>query len=222
MKIILLNVALPSTQCHEGQEDPYERSKKAGAARDVALRQLRRRRSGRPSEPRRVREAICVYPFDQYAHWRRVLGRELEPGTFRENLTVPDAFETEACVGDVFRIGEAVAQVSQRQMPCGKLAGKNGEKLLTRWVAQTGYAGFYVRVLSEGSVTAGATLECVVQHPGRSTIPTVNDIVYERSQDLALIERLPDYRSSPSTDARCSRGAPRACCRECPTDRERK
>ena len=98
-----------------------------------------------------------------------MLGRELEPGTFRENLTVPDTFGTEACVGDVFCIGGAVAQVSQRQMPCGKLAGKNGEKLLTRWVAQTGYARFYVRVLSEGSVTAGTTFECVMQHPGRSS-----------------------------------------------------
>ena len=98
-----------------------------------------------------------------------MLGRELEPGTFRENLTVSDALETEACVGDVFRIGGAVAQVSQPQILCDKLAGKNGEKLLTRWVAQTGYTGFYVRVLSEGSVTAGATFECVMQHPGRSS-----------------------------------------------------
>ena len=114
-----------------------------------------------------------------------------------------------------------MAQVSQPRMPCGKLAGKNGEKLLARWVAQTGYTGFYVRVLSEGSVTAGVTFECVVQHPGRSSIAAVNDIVYERSQDLALIERLPDYRSSPLTDACCSRGAPRACCGECPTDGER-
>ena len=151
-----------------------------------------------------------------------MLGRELEPGAFRENLTVSGALETEVCVGDVFRIGGAVAQVSQPRMPCGKLAGKNGEKPLAAWVAQTGYTGFYVRVLSEGSVTAGTTFECVVQHPGRSSRAAVNDIVYERSQDLALIERLPDYRSSPSTDARCSRGAPRACCRECPTDRERK
>ena len=86
-----------------------------------------------------------------------------------------------------------MAQVSQPRMPCGKLAGKNGEKLLARWVAQTGYTGFYVRVLSEGSVTTGATFECVVQHPGRSCIAVVNDIVYERSQDLALIERLPEF-----------------------------
>jgi MOSC domain-containing protein YiiM len=169
----------------------------------------------------RLEKAICVCPFDHYAHWRRVLGRELEPGTFRENLTVSGALETEVCVGDVFRTGGAVAQVSQPRMPCGKLAGKNGEKLLARWVAQTGYTGFYVRVLSEGSVTAGVTFECVVQHPGRSSIAAVNDIVYERSQDLALIERLPDYRSSPLTDACCSRGAPRACCGECPTDGER-
>ena len=114
-----------------------------------------------------------------------------------------------------------MAQVSQPRMPCGKLAGKNGEKLLARWVAQTGYTGFYVRVLSEGSVTAGATFERVVQHPGRSSIAAVNDIVYERSQDLALIERLPDYRSSLPTGACCSRGAPRACCGECLTDGER-
>jgi MOSC domain-containing protein YiiM len=154
-----------------------------------------------------LEKAICVCPFDHYAHWRRVLGREPEPSTFRE------------C--DVFRAGGVVAQVSQPRMPCSKLAGKNGEKLPTRWVAQTGYTGFYVRVLSEGSVSAGATFERVAQDPGRSSIAAVNDIVYERSQDLALIERLPGYQSSPPTDARCSHGAPRACCGECPTDGER-
>jgi MOSC domain-containing protein YiiM len=207
MKIILLNVALPSTQRYEGQEGPYGRSKKAGAARDVALRPFDGDGQADWVNHGGLEKAICVCPFDHYAHWRRVLGRELEPGTFRE------------C--DVFRAGGAVAQISQPRMPCSKLAGKNGEKLLTRWVAQTGYTGFYVRVLSEGSVSAGATFERVAQDPGRSSIAAVNDIVYERSQDLALIERLPGYQSSPPTDARCSRGAPRACCGEYPTDGER-
>ena len=56
------------------------------------------------------------------------LARDLKPGAFSENLTVSGAIETEVCVGDVFRIGEAKVQVSQPRMPCAKLAGKNGSK----------------------------------------------------------------------------------------------
>ncbi|HET7272154.1 MAG TPA: MOSC domain-containing protein, partial [Rubrobacter sp.] len=92
-------------------------------------------------------KAVCVYPFDHYVHWERVFGRRLECGAFSENLTISGAVETEVCIGDVFMVGEAMVQVSQPRTPCSKLAGKNGERLLTKWVGQKGYSGYYLRVL---------------------------------------------------------------------------
>ena len=137
-----------------------------------------------------VDKAVCVYPFDHYAHWETLFGHGLEPGAFSENLTVSGAVETAVCVGDVFRVGEAVIQVSQPRTPCGKLAGKNGQRLLTKWVGQTGYTGFYMRVLSEGLVSAGDAFELAEIHPDRIPVAAVNDIVFGRSEDADAIEKL--------------------------------
>ncbi len=135
-------------------------------------------------------KAVCVYPYDHYAHWEKVFGHELEPGAFSENLTILGAVETRVCIGDVFGVGEAVVQVSQPRTPCSKLAGKNGQRLLTKWVGQTGYTGFYMRVISEGIVRSGDAFELVEAHPGCISIADVNDIIFGRSEDAGLIEKL--------------------------------
>ena len=137
-----------------------------------------------------LKKAICVYALDHYAYWQRVLNLELEPGAFSKNLTVSDALETEVCVGDVFKFGAAVAQVCQPRQPCNKLAGKNGQKLLPKWMVRTGYTGFYMRVLSEGVVTTGDAFERIERYRDRMTIADANDIIYERFYDLTLIEQL--------------------------------
>ncbi len=135
-------------------------------------------------------KAVCVYPFDHYPHWERALGRELTPGAFSENLTISGIRETEVRVGDVFRVGEATMQVCQPRVPCDKLARKNGERLLPKWVSGTGYTGFYMRVLAEGFVEAGAPFELVERHPDGITIAAVNDAIYDRLRDPGLVERL--------------------------------
>ncbi len=190
MKIFSLNVALPSTQRYGGQEVLTGGAKKPVPRAALCFDnfdgdgQADRVNHGGPDK------AVCIYPFDHYAYWEKTLGRELSPGAFSENLTVSRALETDVCIGDVFSIGGAVVQVSQPRMPCNKLAGKNGERLLVRWVAQTGYTGFYARVLSEGVVAAGDPFVCVERHPDHISIAEVNDIIYERSHDLELTERL--------------------------------
>jgi MOSC domain-containing protein YiiM len=88
-------------------------------------------------------------------------------------------------VGDVFRIGGARVQVSQPRMPCSKLAGKNGSKMLPKLIAIVGYTGFYMRVLSEGVVAAGESFDLERAHPERITIAEVNGIIYEKSYDVA-------------------------------------
>jgi MOSC domain-containing protein YiiM len=190
MRIISLNVGLPSAQRYEGQEVMT-----GGAKNPVPRAVLRFTNFDGDRQADRVNhggleKAVCVYPFDHYPYWNRRLGRDLQPGAFSENLTVSGAIEAEVCVGDVFRIGEATVQVSQPRMPCAKLAGKNASKLLPKLLADTGYTGFYMRVLSEGSVKAGDGFDPVRAHPERITIADVNAIIYEKSNDFSLIERL--------------------------------
>ncbi len=152
-------------------------------------------------------KAVCVYPFDHYPHWSRALGRELEPGAFSENLTVSGIAETEVAVGDVFRVGGATVQVSQPRTPCSKLAGKNGERMLTKWVAETGYTGFYMRVLAEGVVAAGDAFERIGRCPDPVSIAAVDDVIFDRTMTPRWSGAWRTSQSSVQTDVPCSRGA---------------
>jgi MOSC domain-containing protein YiiM len=190
MRIISLNVGLPSAQSYEGRKVIT-----GGAKNPVPRAVLRFANFDGDRQADRVNhggaeKAVCVYPFDHYPYWNRQLGRDLQPGAFSENLTVSGAIETEVCVGDVFRIGEASVQVSQPRMPCNKLAGKHASKMVPKLIAKTGYTGFYMRVLSDGLVAAGEGFDLFRAHPDRITIADVNSIIYEKSYDLALIKRL--------------------------------
>ena len=190
MNVVSLNVGLPRAQLY-GREVVWTAGAK-GPVPGAVLRfhgfegdgQADRRNHGG------VDKAVCVYAFDHYAYWEKLFGRPLEYASFSENLTVSGAVEDEVCIGDVFGVGEAEVQVSQPRTPCGKLAGKNRQRLLTRWVAQAGYTGFYMRVLSEGLVSNGDAFDPVERHPERIPVTAVNDIVFGRSEDERLIERL--------------------------------
>jgi MOSC domain-containing protein YiiM len=190
MEIVSLNVALPSTQRY-GNREFFT----GGAKSPVPRAMLRfdgfegdgqgdRRNHGGPDM------AVCVYSSVHYPHWQRMLGRRLDPGAFSENLTVSGIREARVCVGDVFRAGEALVQVSTPRTPCDKVAGKNGEKQLSKWISGSGYTGFYMRVLEEGLVKTGDAFERVERHPDGITIARVNDVLYRRFRDLDLIEHL--------------------------------
>jgi MOSC domain-containing protein YiiM len=191
MKIVSLNVGLPSAQLYQGQQVITGGAKKPVSRAVLRFGNFDGDRQADLLNHGGLDKAVCVYPFDHYPYWSRRLGRDLKPGAFSENLTVFGAIETEVCVGDVFRIGgAAVVQVSQPRMPCAKLAGKNGSKMLPKLMADVGYTGFYMRVLSEGVVGAGDGFDLERAHPDRITIAEVNGIIYEESHDVALIGRL--------------------------------
>ena len=190
MRIISLNVGLPSAQRYEGRKVITGGTKKPVHSAVLRFGNFDGDRQADRVNHGGLEKAVCVYPFDHYPYWSRQLGRDLQPGAFSENLTVSGAIETEVCVGDVFRIGEASVQVSQPRMPCAKLAAKNALKRLPKLIANTGFTGFYMRVLSEGMVAADDGFDLVRAHPDRITIADVNSIIYEQSYDVALIKRL--------------------------------
>jgi MOSC domain-containing protein YiiM len=135
-------------------------------------------------------QAALIFAAEHYPAWEERLSRQLSPGAFSENLTVEGATESAICVGDIFRIGGALVQATQPRQPCSKLARKLGEPRLVDWVIDAHQGGIYVRVLEEGRVTPDATFELITRHPDRISIATVNDIIYDRLRDPALIQHL--------------------------------
>ncbi len=115
-------------------------------------------------------KAVYAYDLSGYAHWRRELARELPLGQFGENLTVQGLPETEVRIGDVYRIGGALLQVSQPRSPCYKLAMKMGLPTFPGAFLAAGRTGFYFRVLEEGEVGAGDAIELVSREAGQITV----------------------------------------------------
>ncbi|MFC5700072.1 MOSC domain-containing protein [Cohnella faecalis] len=135
-------------------------------------------------------KAVCVYSHDHYAHWESVLGRTLGFGAFGENFTTNGLLEPETHIGDVFRVGTAVVQVSQPRQPCWKLSMKWGLDELPALVTQTGATGFYFRVLQAGSVKAGDTLTLVSSYSAAITVAEANRVMHTDKNDIEGIQRL--------------------------------
>jgi MOSC domain-containing protein YiiM len=105
-------------------------------------------------------KAALLYSADHFPAWRSEPGLEgLTFGGFGENLTVEGEDESTICIGDVYRLGGAVLEVSQPRAPCWKLARRWGSDWLPRRVLETGRCGWYVRVLQEGPVQASDVAE---------------------------------------------------------------
>ncbi|QKL20801.1 MOSC domain-containing protein [Bacillus altitudinis] len=125
-------------------------------------------------------KAICVFPYDHYTYFEQFLGVSLQEAAFGENVTVHQLVETEVRIGDVFQFGEAIVEVSQPRQPCVKLSLKHGNMKLVKEVQQTGYTGFYLRVLKEGMVSPDEALVLVEKAPHPITVHEVNEVKYRQ------------------------------------------
>lgn len=103
-------------------------------------------------------KAVYVYPIEQYRYWNEVLSKELEWGSFGENLTVSGFDENSVCIGDRLTIGSAVFAVSQPRVPCYKLGIRLGDPTMVRRFYKSGKWGFYLRVVTEGEIQTGDTI----------------------------------------------------------------
>jgi MOSC domain-containing protein YiiM len=134
--------------------------------------------------------AACLYVSGHYDWWKSAHGFDLGPGAFCENLTVDGAREEDICIGDVFRIGEALAQVTLPRDPCRTLDRLTGIKNLWTLARESGRCGFHMRTLEGGVVRNGDAFQPVSTHPARITVAEVLDLYHGRSRDLNLFRRL--------------------------------
>ena len=111
-----------------------------------------------------VEKALHHYPLDHYANWRLELGQLpplRAPGGFGENVSTSGLTEATVAVGDMFRLGSALIQVSQGRQPCWKLNRRFDVLDMARRVQQTGRTGWYYRVLEPGVVAPTDRLDLI-------------------------------------------------------------
>lgn len=112
-----------------------------------------------------VEKAVHHYPLDHAEAWRAELPGPPalvgQPGAFGENLSTLGLTEATVCVGDVWRAGTALLQVSQARQPCWKLNERFGVPDMARRVQASGRTGWYYRVIEPGALAAGDALALV-------------------------------------------------------------
>jgi MOSC domain-containing protein YiiM len=108
--------------------------------------------------------ALHLYTLDHHAFWRGAIGDHTaldEPGGFGSNLAVAGLTEDMVHIGDRFRLGSALIEVSQPRQPCWKIEHRFGAKGMVAAIIKTGRCGWYFRVIESGEVTAGESLQRV-------------------------------------------------------------
>ena len=114
-----------------------------------------------------IEKAIYVYPAEHYIFWTELLTREtkrlvqLQHGAIGENFTIEGLLETEVCVGDRLQIGALEFAVVKLREPCFKFNAAVGYKGASKAMLQSGFSGWYLRVIKAGVLTAGAEITLI-------------------------------------------------------------
>jgi MOSC domain-containing protein YiiM len=126
-----------------------------------------------------IDKAIHHYPRDHYPFWRERVERFPDkPGTFGENISTVGIGENEACIGDRYRLGSAIVEISQGRQPCWKQGYRLGNPDVVATMVATSRCGWYYRVVEAGQVAAGDGLDLVSRpHPDWSVARVIRLLI---------------------------------------------
>ncbi len=136
-----------------------------------------------------VYKACYLFSTDEYPYWKH-LYQDLEWnwGMFGENLSIKGLDETKLCIGDTYRLGSAIIQITQPREPCFKLGVKFGTQKVLKKFIEHGRPGTYVRVIEKGIVAKGDTMVLIDRPKELITISQFFELLYSREKDQALLK----------------------------------
>jgi len=127
--------------------------------------------------------AVFVYQTDSYRYWEKQLGRnDFTFGQFGENFTVDGLADDEVCIGDRYRIGSALFEVTQPRVTCYRVGIRMNEPRMPALLVSHHRPGFYFRVLEEGEVESGDEIVKVADGPRHMTVVEADSLLYLSAQ----------------------------------------
>ncbi len=156
--------------------------------------------------------AIMVYQMESYRHWAAHFGRDdFVMGQFGENLTVEGLPDRDVCIGDRFRIGGAIVEVSQPRVTCYKVGLRLGDPQMAALLVAHKRPGFYFRVVQEGEIGAGDAIEKIADGPEALSVVDMDGLLYSSDHPRPMLERAlkipalsPGWRQSMQNLARAA------------------
>lgn len=134
-------------------------------------------------------KAVYAYAIEDYEWWAAELERETEPGLFGENLTTAGIDVSGAVVGERWRVGTVLLEVSEPRQPCSKFGHKMGDPLIIKRFARAHRPGAYLRIIEQGEIGAGDSIEVVSRPRHGVTMALISRVVLgERSLAPKMLE----------------------------------
>jgi ferredoxin-NADP reductase/MOSC domain-containing protein YiiM len=134
--------------------------------------------------------AVFVYQLDSYRYWAEQLGRDdFSYGQFGENFTVDGLNDGEVCIGDRYRIGEAIFEVTQPRVTCFRIGIRMNEPDMPSLLVAHHRPGFYFRVLTEGRVRSGQDIERLAVGPEQVSVADVDALLYLPHKSTQILQR---------------------------------
>src|SRR4029077_1337588 len=134
--------------------------------------------------------AVFVYQIDSYRHWERELKRsDFTFGQFGENFTVQGLADSEVCIGDRYRIGGALFEVTRPRVTCYRVGIRMDEPRMAALLVAHHRPGFYFRVLQEGEVGTGDDIVKITDGPERISVADVDALLYLPGHSREQLER---------------------------------
>lgn len=143
--------------------------------------------------------AVMVYQIQAYRYWEQQLGRTgFEYGQFGENFTVEGLPDDEVCIGDRYRIGGALFEVTQPRVTCYRLGIRMNDAQMPALLISHRRPGFYFRVIEEGEVGAEDDIIKATDGAERVSVAEIDSLLYLPNHDrdrIAIAARIPALSS---------------------------
>ncbi len=134
--------------------------------------------------------AVCLYPFEHYSYWEEIFQRKLILPAFGENITATGMVEEQVCIGDIYKIGDTIVQVTQGRVPCATISKFNQENQFLKKVVETTLTGYFFRVLEEGTIKFDSEITLVEKHSKEISVFFATQILFHQQQDKTSIEKI--------------------------------
>ena len=144
-------------------------------------------------------KACYIFSADHYPYWK-----ELYPnldwtwGMFGENLTLTNFNEKEVYLGDVYKVGEAIVQVSQYREPCYKFGYKFGTQNVLKQFIQYGFGGTYLSILKEGFVKVNDEFKLIERSEKRVSVYDLFKLVFDKDKNQELLKIAAESTAIPA------------------------
>ena len=129
-------------------------------------------------------KACYLFSSDDYPYWKNMYpSLDWDWGMLGENLTIKGLDENNIYIGDIYKIGSALVQITQPREPCFKFGVKFGTQDVLKQFIEHGRPGTYVRVLEEGFVDINDRFELVEQAKNSLTISQFFNLLFEKTKN---------------------------------------